>query len=153
MRKPPTLGSLINDDDATRTCIMLLFTFLYRRCTTKNVKVLNCSFCGGRERKTTTTFFLFPPWTLIQSQNSIPEKFSNIWRIERDGMSAIKLEASDVFVTVVVAELPILRRHQRFPRKMTFEERNELVIGWKRITSVFFTQFSLFETQPNHNRF
>ena len=44
-------------------------------------------------------------------------------------MGAIKLEASDVFVTVVVAELPILRRHQRFPREMTIEERNELVIG------------------------
>ena len=44
-------------------------------------------------------------------------------------MGAIKLEASDVFVTVVVAELPILRRHQNFPREMTFEERNELVIG------------------------
>ena len=44
-------------------------------------------------------------------------------------MGAIKLEASDVFVTVVVAELPILRRNQRFPREMTIEERNELVIG------------------------
>ena len=43
-------------------------------------------------------------------------------------MGAIKLEASDVFVTVIVAELPILRR-QNFPREMTFEERNELVIG------------------------
>ena len=44
-------------------------------------------------------------------------------------MGAIKLEASDVFVTVVVAGLPIFRRHQRFPREMTIEERNELVIG------------------------
>ena len=74
MRKPPTLESIRNDDDATRTCIMLLFTFLYRRCTTKNVKVFNCSLCGGRERKRTTSFFLSSPWTLIQSQNSISGK-------------------------------------------------------------------------------
>ena len=55
--------------------------------------------------------FFFFSWTLIQSfriQLQL-ETFANISRIERDGISAIKLEAagihflSDVFVAVAVA--------------------------------------------------
>ena len=46
----------------------------------------------------------------MQSSNSTPEKFANIWRIERVGISAIKFEVvrihflSDVFVAVVVVD-------------------------------------------------
>ena len=68
-----------------------------------NVKLPNFTFCRGREQKTTT--FLFFSWTLMHS----PKKLANIWRIKRDGISAIKFEAaqihflSDVFVAVAVA--------------------------------------------------
>ena len=69
-----------------------------------DVKMPKFTFCGGREHKTTTSLFF--SWT--------PEKNSNIWQIERDGISTIKFEAawihflSDVFmaVTVVAAKAP-----------------------------------------------
>jgi len=57
--------------------------------------------------------FLFVNFGIV-FQNSTPEKFANIWRIERVGMSAIEFEVarihflSDVFVdvAVVVAQAP-----------------------------------------------
>ena len=60
------------------TYITLFCTFLCRHCTTTTWK------CGEREHKTTTFFFF--PGTL--------EENANIWRIERDGISAIKFESS-----------------------------------------------------------
>ena len=62
----------------------------------------NFKFCGGREHTTTT--FVFFSWTLIKIfRIQIQKKIADIWRIERDGISAIKFEAarhyflSDVF--------------------------------------------------------
>ena len=81
-----------------------------------DVKLLNFTFCGGGEH-TTMTFFFFS-WTSIQSLRiQVHRKIANIWRIERNGISAIKFEAarlhflSDVFAAaaVVVAKVPIKR--------------------------------------------
>ena len=69
-------------------------------------KMPNFTFFGGREHKTTTYFFF--SWTSIALQNSTPETIANIWRIERDGINAIKFEAArmhflrDVFAAVAV---------------------------------------------------
>jgi len=67
----------------------------------------NFMFCRGREHETTTFFFF--SWTLMQSfRFQFQKKFVNIWRIKRDGMSAIKFEAlrihflSEVFLAVAV---------------------------------------------------
>ena len=69
-------------------------------------KMPNFTFFAGREHKTTTYFFF--SWTSIALQNSTPETIANIWRIERDGINAIKFEAArmhflrDVFAAVAV---------------------------------------------------
>ena len=69
-------------------------------------KMPNFTFFGGREHKTATYFFF--SWTSIALQNSTPETIANIWRIERDGINAIKFEAArmhflrDVFAAVAV---------------------------------------------------
>ena len=66
-----------------------------------DVKMPNFTFCGECEHK--TTLFSFP-----ELQYSTPEKTANIWRTERDRISAIKFEAArlhfvtDVFVAVAV---------------------------------------------------
>ena len=57
-------------------------------------------FCGGRYHKKKATS--------LRSKRFHPKKHANIWRTERDGISAIKFEAarvhflSDVFVAVAV---------------------------------------------------
>ena len=59
-----------------------------------------------REHRTTTLFFLSLTWYSPLEFN--PRKIANIWRIQRDGMSAIKFEEAryhlltDVFVLVAV---------------------------------------------------
>ena len=83
------------------TCIKLLCTFLNRLCTTTTWKCLISRFLEDPNLS----------WTLIQSltiQLQLRINFANIWRIKRDGISAIKFEAaridflSDVFVAVAV---------------------------------------------------
>ena len=56
----------------------------------------NFAFCGERdhEHKTTTLFFL-PPDFDTAFKNSTPERIANIWRTERDGISAISLKQRD----------------------------------------------------------
>ena len=56
----------------------------------------NFTFCGGRERKTTTFFFF--SWTSIQSIRIQLQKkeIANIWRFKRNGISAIEFEAARV---------------------------------------------------------
>ena len=51
-----------------------------------DVKMLNFTFFGEHELKTKTFFFF--SWT----SNSTPEKIRNIWRTERDGISANNLK-------------------------------------------------------------
>ena len=74
------------------TRITLFCTFLYRRCTTYEVKVPNFSFCRGRKHKTTTFFFF--SWTLIQSlriqfQKHLPnDEISAINKIKQDWNSS-----------------------------------------------------------------
>ena len=87
------------------TFITLFCIFPCRRCTTATRKSLISRF-GQREVKTTLFFF---SWTLIMSfKIQRQKKIANIWRTERDGISAIKFEAvrlhflSDVFVAVAV---------------------------------------------------
>ena len=71
-----------------------------------DVTMPNFSFCEGREHEAMAFFFFF--WTLIQSQNSTPEKIAKIWRTEWDRISAIKFETArphflnDVFVAVAI---------------------------------------------------
>ena len=65
----------------------------------------NFTFCRGREQETTT--LLFFSWTLMQSfryieLNSKKKKIANIWRIKRDGMSAIKFEAARIHFLIQV---------------------------------------------------
>ena len=83
-------------------CITLCCTFLWR-----DVKMSNFTSCEGREHK--TTIFLFLYWISIQSLRiQLQKKNTNIWRIEGDGISAIKFEAerlhilSDVFVAIAI---------------------------------------------------
>ena len=80
-------------------------SFLSHRCTTTTWKCLISRFVeDGNIRQ---HFFPFLNFDTVH-QNSTPKKFANIWRIIRDGISAIKFQAvrihflSDVFVAVAV---------------------------------------------------
>ena len=118
-----SIGSLSNDDgdvnengkkaiglDWKTTTLLVHHALLYISLPSLqdyNVKIPNFTFCGGRKHKTTTFFFFSR--TLIQSLRiQLRKKIANIWRTERDGISAIKLEGallhflSDVFLAVVV---------------------------------------------------
>ena len=103
------LGSLSNDDgdvnkngkkaiglDWQTTTLYVYHAFLYISLPSLHyydVKMPIFTFCEGRERKTTT--FSFFSWTSIQSLRiEVQIKITNIWRIERDGISAIKLKAA-----------------------------------------------------------
>ena len=78
------------------TCITIFCTFLCRRCTTTTWKRLNSRFVEDAEHKKTTFFFFSKNFDTV------------FWRIKRDGISAMKFEAtrihflSDVFVAVAV---------------------------------------------------
>ena len=63
-----------------------------------NVNVPIFTFCREREHKTTTFFFF--SWTFILSLLEFNyKKFANIWRIKRDGVSAIKFETTRIQFT------------------------------------------------------
>ena len=72
-----------------------------------NVELPNFTFCRGREQKKQLSFSLPELW--CSPLEFISKKFANIWRTERDGITAIQFEAAqihllnDVFVAVVVA--------------------------------------------------
>ena len=91
------------------TCITLFCTFLCRHCTTATWNCLISRF--------NDFVFLFLNFDTV-FWNSTPEKFANIWRIERVGISAIKFDGArihflrDVFVAVaaVVAYAPYLKK-------------------------------------------
>ena len=119
-----TRGSLRNDDDDGNEngkkeigldkqnnnfarASRFFCTFLCRRCTTTTWNCLISRFVEDGEQKTTTFFFFF--WTLMQSfRFQLQKNFGNTRRIKRDGISAIKFEAtqiqflSDVFVAVAI---------------------------------------------------
>ena len=84
-----------------------------------NVKVPDFTFCRGWKDKTTLLFFYSELWYSLLEFNS--KKIANLWRIKRDGISAIKFQAarihflSDVFV--VVAVVPLLKL-PKFPSAM-----------------------------------
>ena len=60
-----------------------------------DVNLPNFTFWQGREHKATTFFFF--SWTSIQSLRiQLQKKIDNIWRIEWDGISAIKVEAARI---------------------------------------------------------
>ena len=69
--------------------------FLYIFLHDYKVKVPKFKFCRGQEHKTTTFLFLFLNFDTVL-QNSTLKTFANIWRSKRDGISAIKLEATRI---------------------------------------------------------
>ena len=91
------------------TCITLFCTFLSRRCTTTTWKCLISRFVEDGNTGQQLSFSFPELWYSPSELNC--QKIANIWRIKRDGKSAIKFEAarihflSDVFVafSVVVA--------------------------------------------------
>ena len=102
--------------DWKTTALHVNYTILYISLPSLHdydVKMPNFTFCGGHEHKTTIFFFSGLNSTSREYKllESTPGKFSNIWRIEQEGISAIKFEAawihflSDAFlaVTVIVA--------------------------------------------------
>ena len=110
-RWPLSLGRLSNDDgDLNENCkkinrIRLTKCFLYISFASLhdyNLKLPNFKFCGGRQQKTVT--FSFFSWSSIQRVRiPLQKKIANVWRIEQDGISAIKFETvrlhfCDVFV-------------------------------------------------------
>ena len=58
-----------------------------------DVKLLNFTFCGGGER-TTMTFFFFSCTSTQSFRIQVQRKIANIWRVERNGISAIKVWSS-----------------------------------------------------------
>ena len=88
------------------TCITLFCTFLWRLCTTTTWNYL-ISRLPRTGTKDNNFLFLFLNFD-ADLQNSTPKKFTNIWRIKRDGISESKSGAaqshflSDVFVTLAV---------------------------------------------------
>ena len=112
------LGSLSNDDgdvnkngkkaiglDWQTTTLHVYHAFLYISLPSLHyydVKMPIFTFCEGRERKTTT--FSFFSWTSIQSLRiEVQKKITNIWRIEIDGISAVKFEVARIHFFVPVA--------------------------------------------------
>ena len=89
-----------------RTCITLFCTFLCRHCTTTTWKCLISGFFKDGNLRQQLSFSFPELWYSHLEFNS--KKFANIWRIKRDGINAIKFEAtwiqflSDVFVAVAV---------------------------------------------------
>ena len=73
-----------------------------------DVKMPKFTFSAGERERKTMTFSFFPDVRYSLLEFSSGKKNANIWRIERDGISAIKFEAgrikflSDVFVAVAV---------------------------------------------------
>ena len=94
------------------TCITLFCTFLSSRCTTTTWKCLISRFVEDGNTGQQLSFSFLELWHSPSEPNS--QKIANIWRIKRDGISAIKFEAawihflSDVFVafSVVVVLAP-----------------------------------------------
>ena len=94
------------------TCITLFCTFLCRRCTTTTWKCLISRFVEDGNTGQQLSFSFVELWYSPSELNC--QKIANIWRIKRDGISAIKFKAarihllSDVFVafSVVVAWAP-----------------------------------------------
>ena len=88
------------------TFITLFSKFLYHHCTTTIWKCLFHILWRTRTQDN-DFFFLFLHFDIV-FYNSTPEKTANIWRIERQGISATKFEAAqpdflnDVFVAVAV---------------------------------------------------
>ena len=71
--------------------------FLYISLTTLHVydvKLPNCTFCGGREDKTTIFLFFFFVKLDIVLYNSTPEKITNLWQTRRVGIRAMKSETA-----------------------------------------------------------
>ena len=86
------------------TCITLFCTFLCRRCTTTTWNCLISRFVeDGNKRQLLSFLFLN-----FDALSPLEFNFKKVWRIKRDGISAIKFEAaqihflSDVFVAVAV---------------------------------------------------
>ena len=89
------------------TFITIFCIFLCRRCTTATRKCLISRFVDNVNSR--RLYFSFPELCFLSFKIQRQKKIANIWRTERDGISAIKFEAvrlhflSDVFVAVAVA--------------------------------------------------
>ena len=72
------------------TCITLFCRFFYRLCTTTTWKCLIPRFVEGGKTQQQTSFSFPELWYKPLEINS--NKIANIWRIKRDGISAINFE-------------------------------------------------------------
>ena len=89
------------------TCITLFCTFLSRRCTTTTWKCLISRFVEDGNTGQQLSFSFLELWYSPSELNS--QKIANIWRIKRDGKSAIKFEAARIhFLSDVFVALPSL---------------------------------------------
>ena len=101
------------------------------------VKLLNFTFCGGREHKDDDFLFLFLNFDSLE--NSTPEKFSSIWRTEQDGISAIKLEAARILILVKWCFRSRLRRcclkqlkkRRRYRERQKSKRLNSFACAWR----------------------
>ena len=88
------------------TCITLFCTFLSSRCTSRTWKCLISRFVEDGNTGQQPSFSFLELWYSPSELNS--QRIANIWRIKRDGTSAIKFKAAwihflrDVFVVVAV---------------------------------------------------
>ena len=86
------------------TCITLFCTFLCRRCTTTTWNCLISRFVEDWNKRQLLSFLFLN----FDALSPLEFNFKKVWRIKRDGISAIKFEAaqihflSDVFVAVAV---------------------------------------------------
>ena len=100
------------------TCITLFNLYIsWPSSHDYNVKVPNfihftfCT-CRGRQHKTTTFFFFSGTW--IRSPLEFTSKqLDNIWRIERDGISAIKFEAAQIHFLNFKSDVFVCSRRRR----------------------------------------
>ena len=78
------------------TTLHVHHVFLYISLTTLHVydvKLPNCTFCGGREDKTTIFLSLFVKFDIVL-YNSTPEKITNLWQTRRVWIRAMKSETA-----------------------------------------------------------
>ena len=89
------------------THITLFRTFLCRRCMTTTWKCLFSVLLRTCNTRQCNFLFLYLNFNTVL-QNSTPKKIAHIWKIKRDGISALKFKAArihffgDVFVAVAV---------------------------------------------------
>ena len=76
------------------TCITLFCTFLFCRCTTTTWNCLISRFVEDGTKRQQLSFSFPNLWCSLELNS---KNFAYIWRIKRDGISAIKFEATQIY--------------------------------------------------------